>query len=91
MIKDLREQALKNINQLLPESEKETVHYHLSMRSENPDKEIVSYVNDHRDIVLTIYNTPKQEMGDAARETTTRDVPRRIRQRLSTPLVVVRD
>ena len=90
MAKDLREQALKNINQLLPESEKEAVHCHLSVRSGIPDREIVNYVNDHRDIVLTIYNTPKEEMGNANSETKTTDVPRRIRQRISTPLVVVR-
>jgi nucleotide-binding universal stress UspA family protein len=90
MAKDLREQALKNINRLIPESEKEAVHCHLSVRSGNPDKEIVNYVNDHRDIVLTIYNTPKEEMADADNEKNRRDVPRLIRQRLSTPLVVVR-
>jgi nucleotide-binding universal stress UspA family protein len=90
MAKDLREQTLKKINRLLPESEKEAVHCHLSVRSGSPDKEIINYVNDHRDIVLTIYNTPKEEMGEDDTETKTRDVPRRIRQRLSTPLVVVR-
>ena len=90
MAMDLREQALKNINKLLPESEKEEVHCHLSVRSGSPDKEIVNYVNDHRDIVLTIYNTSKEEMGDDDTEAKKRDVPNRIRQRLSTPLVVVR-
>ena len=90
MAKDLREQALKNINQLLPESEKEAVHCHWSMTSGSPDKEIVNYVNDHRDIILTIYDTSKEDMGDTDIETKTRDVPYRIRQRLSTPLVVVR-
>lgn len=87
---DVREQALKNINQLLSESEKEAVHCNLSVKSGSPDKEIINYVNDHRDIVLTIYNTPKEEMGDTDAETRKRDVSRRIRQRLSTPLVVVK-
>lgn len=91
MAKDVREQALKNINQWLPESEKESVHCHLSVRSGSPDKEIVNYVNDHRDIILTIYDISKEEMGEAHIKTKTRDVPYRIRQRLLTPLVVVRD
>lgn len=90
MAKALKEQALSNINQFLPESERDAVHCHLSMKSGPLDKEIVHYVNEHRDIVLTIYDALEEDMGDTITERNTKVVPRRIRQQLSTPLVIVK-
>lgn len=90
MAKALQEEAQKNFSRLLPESERDAVHCRLSMKSGNPDKEIVRYVNDHRDIVLTIYDTPEEETSETVSERKTRSVPRRIRQELLTPIVVVK-
>jgi len=90
MARALQEEAQKKIRQLLPDSERDAVHCRLSMKSGNPDKEIVRYVNDHRDIVLTIYGTTDEETGASGNEGKTRSVPRRIRQELLTPLVVVK-
>ena len=88
--KALQEEAQKNISQLLPESERDAVHCRLSMKSGSPDKEIVRYVNDHRDIVLTIYDTPEGQSDETVRERKTGSVPRRIREQLLTPLIVVK-
>ncbi|MBW1740436.1 MAG: universal stress protein [Deltaproteobacteria bacterium] len=90
MAQDIKEQALKNINQLLPESEKASVDYHLTMKSGNPDKEVINYVDSHRDIVLTIYDAPKEGGNKKAIAREKRTVPRAIRQNLSTPLVVMK-
>ena len=90
MAKALQEEAQKKFSQLLPESERDAVHCHLSMKSGSPDKEIVRYVNDHRDIVLTIYDTLEHETAEKAGERKTKPVSRRIRQQLLTPLVVVK-
>jgi hypothetical protein len=60
------------------------------MKSGSPDKEIVQYVNEHRDIVLTIYDTPGGETGETDEKRKRKSVPRRIRQQLLTPLVVVK-
>ena len=90
MAKALQEEAQRKISQLLPESERDAVHYRLSMKSGSPDKEIVRYVNNHRDIVLTIYDTPEEATGETAGERKTNSVPRRIREQLLTPLVVVK-
>ena len=87
----IKEQTLKKFDQLVPEPERSSVHCHLSLKSGASDSEIVNYVNDHRDIVLTIYDAPKEETKDTIIEPKTRGTPKRISQRLSTPLVVVKD
>jgi nucleotide-binding universal stress UspA family protein len=53
---DLMTEASKQIEHLMQESEKAGVHCRFSITSGNPEKEIVEYVNDHRDVILTIYN-----------------------------------
>jgi nucleotide-binding universal stress UspA family protein len=88
MAKAIKEQALNKINRLLPDSESDVIHCHLSIRSGQAEKEILHYVNDHRDIVLTIYDAPEQDMNDIRTEPKERHVPMRIRRQLSTPLVV---
>jgi nucleotide-binding universal stress UspA family protein len=89
--KALKEEALTNIiSEFLPDSERDTVHCHLSVRSGPSDEEIVHFVNDHRDIVLTIYDAPEEDRGDTSSERNARVVPRRIRHQLSTPLVVLK-
>ncbi len=90
MAKALQEEAEEKFSRLLPEPERDAVHCRLSMKSGIPDKEIVKYVNDHRDIVLTIYDTPGGETGATDGERRGKSVPRRIRRQLVTPLVVVK-
>jgi nucleotide-binding universal stress UspA family protein len=90
MAMTLKEQTLKNMDQLLTESERDAVHYHLSLKAGPSDKEIVNYVNEHRDIILTIYDVQEGETDDEKVERKTGAVPMRISRQLSTPLVVVK-
>jgi len=53
---DLMAEGSKQIEHLLRESEKAGVHCRFSMTQGNPEKEIVEYVNGHRDVILTIYD-----------------------------------
>jgi hypothetical protein len=53
---DMMAEGSKQIEHLLQESEKAGVHCRFSMISGNPEKEIVEYVNGHRDVILTIYD-----------------------------------
>jgi hypothetical protein len=46
----------EQVEHLLKESEKAGVQCRFSITSGNPEKEIVDYVNDHRDVILTIYD-----------------------------------
>ncbi len=53
---DLMAEGSEQVEHLLKESEKAGVHCRFSIRSGDPEKEIVAYVNDHRDVILTIYD-----------------------------------
>lgn len=79
--------ALKNYNQLLPESEKEGVPCHFSLKSGAPDQEIVEYVNANRDVVVAIYDAAKQENKKPKQKKKT--TPGRLRRKLAVPLVVI--
>lgn len=79
--------ALKNYNRLLPESEKQGVTCHFSLKSGVPEQEIIDYVNAHRDIVVAIYDSARQEGGKTKPKKKT--TPGRIRRKLAVPLVVV--
>ncbi|MCF6290371.1 MAG: universal stress protein [Desulfobacterales bacterium] len=49
-------EAMENIRKLLPESEKAGVPYQLTMKSGDPRREIVRYIREHRDVVITVYD-----------------------------------
>ena len=80
--------ALKNYNRLLPESEKEGVQCHFSIKSGSPEKEIINYVNAHRNIVVAIYDKAKS-VKDEPKTTKKKTTPGRISHKLAVPLVVI--
>jgi nucleotide-binding universal stress UspA family protein len=87
--KEIMAAARENINRLLPESEEQGVQCHFTIKSGSPDKEIVDYVNTHREVVLTIYDAPvkgpnKRGMRKEA------SVFRKLTEALCIPLVVMR-
>jgi len=83
-------EARRNINKLLPESEKAGIQYQLTMKSGDPNKEIIEYVNAHRDVVLTIYDTSQKGHHETGIGKRNRPMAREMRQMLSVPLVVFR-
>ncbi len=87
----LKMQVFENIDRLIPKSEKDGIDYHLTLKCGNADEEIVRYVCDHRDVVLTIYDAfgaqDKQERPSVIK----RNAVRQIGQKLSTPLVIMRE
>ncbi len=86
---DIMAEASKEIKSLLKESEEAGVHYHFSMKSGNPEKEIVSYVNDHRNVVLTIYDVSDQGADQNANISEKKNALAKITKGLSVPLVTV--
>ena len=82
-------EARRNINKLLPESEKAGIQYQLTMKSGDPNKEIIEYVNAHRDVVLTIYDASLEDRKGTRGVKKQQGVPRKIKQKLAVPLVVV--
>jgi nucleotide-binding universal stress UspA family protein len=89
--KEIMSTALENINRLLPESEKAGVPFQFAVKTGNPDKEIVNYVNAHRDIVLTIYDSSLEDRKGTQGKKKQQGVPRKIKQKLAVPLVVVQN
>jgi len=87
--KEIMSVALRNINLLLPESEKEGVQCHFTIKPGAPDKEIINYVNTHRDVVLTIYDSSRKDHDETSFTSKKRAVSRQIKQKLSVPLLVV--
>jgi hypothetical protein len=82
--------ARKNIKRLLSESERAGISCHLTMASGRPGKEIIRYVNEHRDVVLMIYDTAVEENSACGISAEEGDGPSEIKQHLSIPLVVMR-
>jgi len=87
--KEIMSTALENINRLLPESEKAGVQCHFAVKTGNPAKEIINYVNVHRDVVLTIYDASLEDRKGTRGVKKQQGVPRKIKQKLAVPLVVV--
>ena len=87
---DIMGEATKEIRRLLEESEDAGVQCHFSIRSGNPEKEIVNYVNDHRNVVLTIYDTADQGANPNDHISEAEHVLAKIKKNLSVPLVRIR-
>jgi len=87
--KEIMAEASKQIKNLMLESEQRGVPCHFSITSGKAEKEIVNYVNDHRDIVLTIYDASAQNTDRASRTPKKKRAPEKIKKHLSVPLVVI--
>jgi hypothetical protein len=87
--KGIMAETSEQIKELLSESEQEGVHCHFSMKFGAPEKEIINYVNHHRDIIVTIYDASVQDSrrsGDISNE---KGTSVELKERLSVPLVIV--
>jgi nucleotide-binding universal stress UspA family protein len=88
---DMMAEVSKEIRRLLQESEEAGVHCHFSIKSGNPEKEIVNYVNDHRNVVLTIYDVSDHDVNEAANIYRKKKTLAKITKGLSVPLVMVQN
>ena len=86
---DIMAEASKDIRRLLQESEKAGIRCHFSIKSVNPEKEIINYVNDHRNVVLTIYDVSDQGADQNANISKKKNELAKITKGLSVPLVTV--
>jgi len=89
--KDIMAEALRNLKQLLPESEKEQIPCHLTMKAGDPKREIINYLNEHRDVILAIYDAPAERSAKTNWKQSNNTVIQAIRSALTIPLVVLRD
>lgn len=90
IVEQMKKQACNNLEHLIPEPERGGIEYHLTLKPGNPDEEIVRYVYDHRDVVLTIYDASGVKDGPECRPKKKRNKIPAIAQKLPTPLVLRR-
>ena len=86
--KEIMAEASEQIRRLLSESQKQGVQCHFSMKRGNPETEIVDYVNYHRDVVLTIYNSSAENVDKTGILSKKKNVVTSIQEKLAVPLVV---
>ena len=87
---DLMNQALKNIKKLLPESEKSGISCHLTMKSGNPREEIVRFVQEHKGVVIAVYD-PTGEKEQNTSDQKIKKMIRSITDAIPIPLVMVQN
>ena len=87
--RDLIAEASNQIKLFLSESEKAGVRCHFSMTSGNPEEEVVDYVNDHRNVVLTIYDASDPDTGGITATGKKKSSLAKMKKNLSVPLVTV--
>ncbi|HAY39528.1 MAG TPA: hypothetical protein DCY53_09435 [Desulfobacteraceae bacterium] len=86
---DIMAEASKEIRGLLLESEEAGVHCHFAIKSGNPEKEIIDYVNDHRNVILAIYDVSDHDVNEAVNIYRKKNSLAKMTKRLSVPLVTV--
>ena len=86
---DIMAEVSKEIRRLLQESEEAGVHCHFSITSGNPEKEIVNYVNHHRNVILTIYDVSDPDVNEDANISKKKNALAKITKGLSVPVVTV--
>ena len=90
IVEQMKLQASDNLDRLIPKPERDGLEYHLTLKPGNPDDEIVRYVCDHRDVVLTIYDDAGLKNERGCRLDKKRKKIPAIAKKLPTPLVIRR-
>ena len=80
--------ARKNATDLLREFEGSGIQYSLDVKFGEPSREIVSYVSQHREVVVAIYDASAEDNGGPDRSFA-KQIFKRIKERVSVPLVVM--
>jgi hypothetical protein len=82
-------EALRNLKQLIPESEKDGFRYHLTVKAGNLKQEISRYLKEHRDVVLAIYDAYHRKGADPCFAENQGALIQDIQKTFSIPLVVI--
>jgi hypothetical protein len=86
--KEIMVETSEQIKRLLSESQNQGVQCHFSMKQGSPEKEIIDYVNYHRDVVLTIYNPSDEDVDTKSVSSKKKNAITSIKEKLSVPLVI---
>jgi len=86
--KEIMAEASEQMKRLLSESQEQGVQCHFSLKRGSPEKEIIDYVNYHRDVVLTIYNSSAEDVERTGIFSEKKNAITSIKGKLAVPLVV---
>ena len=90
IVEQMQKQARAELDRLIPAPDRKGLQYQLTLKPGNPGDEIVRYVGDHRDVVLTIYDAAEVKNEKAIRQVKKRNQISAIAQKLPIPLVFKR-
>jgi len=83
--------AMKNIQKLLLESKTAGVSYKLVLKKGDPEKAVIDYVSQNRDVVFTIYDSPTNQQMDKDQLKEKKRQISIMEKNLPTPLFVCND
>lgn len=86
----IRRQAMEKIRKLQPSAMDTVIDYHCVVTGENPDSVVMRYVEEHRNLVMAIYDTIRTK-GKGAANSAAAPIASGLLHRLSIPLVFVKD
>jgi hypothetical protein len=87
----LEREALKRFNRILPARVDTSVDYHCVVTGEDPDSVLKRYVDEHRNIILAVYDSLRAGSKVAPGATSRRALFPGLLNNLTIPLVLVRD
>jgi hypothetical protein len=87
----LRDQAKRRIKRLIPDDVDTTVDYNCIVTGEAPDTVLERYVKEHRNIILAIYDSLSFGHKAASTREPSRGLVSGLLNKLSIPLVFVKD
>jgi hypothetical protein len=85
MALDILNRARKNLEPLLDRADETGIAYQVTVKTGDPGKEIVNYLKNHREIVLTVCDIQMEEKGPSKKES----IPLEITAQIPVPVVVV--
>lgn len=87
----LRATAERRLKRLIPDGIDTTVDYHCLVTSENPDAVLTRYVDEHRNIILAIYDSLRFGGQTTSASQPAQGLVSGLLDKLSVPLVFVKD
>jgi hypothetical protein len=89
--KALKKEAYKDFRRMLPKKKVPRVNYRCIVTGDEASDEIIErYVHRHRDVVLTVWDSPSCQEPSAKKQAELPSAGRRVRPNLAIPLVCIK-
>jgi hypothetical protein len=91
LVESLEAKARRNVKRLIPEDIQTAVDYHCVVTGDHPDTVLKHYLDEHRGVILAIYDSIRFGAKTAAAHLAQRQAITRLLDKWSIPLVFVRN